>query len=45
MQSGDVVATWADTNLLESLVGRQQRTPLADGINVFVKWYTKFYDV
>ena len=45
MQSGDVVATWADTSLLESLIGRPQHTPIADGINAFDKWYTGFYNI
>lgn len=39
MQPGDVPATWADTTLLETLVGKLPRTPLRVGVRAFVDWY------
>ena len=39
MQKGDVPATWASTELLESLIGAIPATPLEDGVRVFVEWY------
>ncbi len=43
MQAGDVPATWADTALLEALVGPLPRTPLAEGVAAFVAWYRREY--
>ncbi|QUS36421.1 SDR family NAD(P)-dependent oxidoreductase [Falsirhodobacter algicola] len=39
MQPGDVPATWADTALLERLIGPLPQTPLAEGVARFVAWY------
>ena len=39
MQPGDVPATWADTTLLQSLVGLLQQTDIADGVRRFVAWH------
>jgi UDP-glucuronate 4-epimerase len=39
MQPGDVPATWADTRLLERLVGPLPRTDLNEGVRRFVQWY------
>ena len=43
MQPGDVPATWADTALLESLIGPLPRTDLATGVARFVEWYRGYY--
>ncbi len=45
MQPGDVPATWADTNLLRSLVGEIGSTPIDVGVGKFVKWYRDFYEI
>ena len=44
MQTGDVPATWADTNLLKALTGYQPRTDFKDGIARFVEWFLEFYE-
>ena len=43
MQPGDVLATWADTRLLHSLIGPRPMTPLAEGLQRFVDWYRDYY--
>lgn len=43
MQPGDVVATWASADLLDSLVGARGITPLAQGMENFVSWYRDYY--
>jgi len=45
MQSGDVPATWADTRLLEQLIGYQPSTTIKDGVNRFVDWYKHYYSM
>jgi len=45
MQPGDVPATWADTTLLDQLVGPRKITPLETGIGQFVTWYRDYYQV
>ncbi len=39
MQTGDVPATWADTQLLKALTGDQPQTDFREGIARFVEWY------
>ncbi|MEY4696541.1 MAG: hypothetical protein RIT14_969 [Pseudomonadota bacterium] len=43
MQAGDVPATWADTRLVEALVGPLPRTEIAEGVRRFVDWYRAYY--
>jgi len=43
MQPGDVVATAADTSLLEAWVGFKPSTPIELGVERFARWYRKFY--
>jgi UDP-glucuronate 4-epimerase len=43
MQSGDVPATNADTELLASEFGVAPRTPVGEGIKRFVEWYRAYY--
>lgn len=43
MQKADVVATWADASLLESLTGYKPDTDIKEGVSKFVKWYLNFY--
>jgi UDP-glucuronate 4-epimerase len=45
MQPGDVVATYADVEALESATGFQPSTPLEEGIKRFVAWYRDYYRV
>ncbi|MEB3200220.1 MAG: NAD-dependent epimerase [Synechococcaceae cyanobacterium] len=43
MQPGDVPATAADTNALESWTGFRPNTPVREGVARFVSWYREFY--
>ena len=43
MQSGDVVATWADVSLLRELTGFVPDTNLQEGLQKFVEWYRDYY--
>ncbi|MEO1111663.1 MAG: GDP-mannose 4,6-dehydratase, partial [Pseudomonadota bacterium] len=45
MQPGDVVATWADADLLQKLTGYTPRTSVREGIAKFVAWYREYYQV
>lgn len=45
MQTGDVLATWADATLLQRLTGYCPRTPLREGVARFVAWYRDYYRV
>lgn len=45
MQQGDVVATWADTQLLETLTGYRPATDIHTGVKCFVDWYRDFYNI
>ena len=45
MQPGDVVATWADADLLQTLTGYTPKTSVRDGIAKFVAWYREYYQV
>ena len=43
MQPGDVPATYASTQALREWVGFSPSTPLAEGIESFVRWYREYY--
>ena len=43
MQPGDVPATYANTRALREWVGFAPSTPLAEGIESFVRWYREYY--
>ena len=45
MQTGDVVATWADANLLKNLTNYQPQTNVRQGMTNFVQWYRDYYNV
>ena len=45
IQKGDVLATWADTSLLEHLTEYKPRTNLLDGTEKFVSWFRSYYKV
>ena len=42
MQTGDVPATWANAELLNSLTGYRPQTDFRDGIARFVEWYREY---
>ena len=44
LQSGDVVATAADTSELEALIGFKPATPLEEGVRRFVDWYRSYHE-
>ncbi|KAA0909972.1 NAD-dependent epimerase/dehydratase family protein [Aquicoccus porphyridii] len=43
MQTGDVPATWANAELLNTLTGYRPQTDFRDGIARFVAWYRDYY--
>jgi UDP-glucuronate 4-epimerase len=43
MQPGDVPATYADIEELHQATGYQPRTPLEQGIRIYVEWYRRYY--
>ncbi len=43
MQLGDVRRTYADTELLHSLVGPTRSTPIEIGVQAFVQWYKTYH--
>lgn len=43
MQKGDVPATWANTDLLQTLTGYKPQTSVREGIAKFVTWYRDYY--
>jgi UDP-glucuronate 4-epimerase len=43
MQMGDVPATWANAELLQSLTGYRPQTDFRDGIAQFVTWFRDYY--
>jgi len=43
MQTGDVPATWANAELLQSLTDYRPQTDFRDGVARFVKWYREYY--
>jgi UDP-glucuronate 4-epimerase len=45
MQTGDVPATFADTEDLWRDTGYRPQTPIAEGVRRFVAWYREFYRV
>lgn len=45
MQPGDVVATSANTDELDSWVGFKPDTPVREGVSRFVDWYQTYYDL
>ena len=42
MQMGDVPATWANAELLQTLTGYRPQTDFRDGIAKFVEWYREY---
>ena len=44
MQSGDVVATFSDSSLLENWINYKPSTSFKKGIETFSKWYLEFHN-
>ena len=44
MQPGDVPATYADIEALETAVGFRPSTPIEDGVARFIEWYRSYYN-
>ncbi len=45
IQPGDVPETSSDTSALEEWIDFKPRTSIEDGVNNFVEWYRKFYNI
>ena len=45
IQQGDVPETWADTSLLDALIGYRPTTNFREGISNFIKWYRDYYNI
>ena len=45
MQTGDVPATWANTDLLKELTGYRPDTDYRKGIKKFVTWFLEYYKI
>ncbi len=43
MQPGDVASTFADTLLLQKLIGFKPQTSIEEGIGKFIEWYKDFH--
>jgi len=43
IQPGDVPATWADVDDLQTDVGFRPSTPIEEGVRRFVTWYKEYY--
>nr|WP_263327392.1 NAD-dependent epimerase [Neobacillus sp. Marseille-Q6967] len=45
MQAGDVPATYADVEDLEKDIGFKPKTSIEEGLEKFVDWYKKYYEI
>ncbi len=45
MQNGDIEKTYADTNLMQEIIGLYSTTNLQSGIKKFISWYKDFYKI
>jgi UDP-glucuronate 4-epimerase len=45
MQAGDVPSTFASVAELESLCGYEPKTDVSKGVNEFISWYKRYYNV
>ncbi len=43
MQPGDMLATYADTSLIEKIAGFKPDTSIQKGMSIFIDWYKKYY--
>lgn len=45
MQAGDVLSTYADTELIERATNFKPSTPLSEGLKCFVDWYKNYHKI
>tara|TARA_B110000879_G_C11103879_1_gene484364 strand:- start:332 stop:1342 length:1011 start_codon:yes stop_codon:yes gene_type:complete len=45
MQTGDVPATWADTQLISNLTGFEPKVSYREGVSKFISWYKDYFKV
>ena len=45
MQTGDMLATWADISYLKKLTDYQPKISFKDGVDKFVSWYREYYSL
>lgn len=45
MQAGDVLSTYADTELIECVTNFKPSTPLSEGLKCFVDWYKDYHKI
>ena len=45
IQPGDVPETHADCTFLSNYINFQPNTPVSKGVNNFIRWYLKFYNI
>lgn len=45
MQAGDVLSTYADTELIERVTNFKPSTPLSEGLKCFVDWYKDYHKI
>ena len=45
LQPGDVVASHADVDELEEVLGYKPSTTIGEGIREFLDWYKEFYNI
>lgn len=45
IQPGDVISTHADTSELENYIGFKPKTNVEEGVQKFIDWYKKYYNV
>lgn len=43
MQPGDMVETWSDTRLLQTLIGKVPQTSVDAGVAAFFEWFRRYY--
>ncbi len=43
MQPGDMLATYADTSLIEKIAGFKPDTSIQKGMSIFIDWYKTYY--
>ena len=45
IQPGDVIATYANTDALDSWIGFKPSTSIEEGVNLFCDWFKSFYKI
>jgi UDP-glucuronate 4-epimerase len=45
IQPGDVTASWADTDALQTAIGFSPATPIESGIASFIDWFKTYHRI